>query len=106
MARRPHMALDPANFALSILMLLLVGIEGGLDTEVLKGTADRAVWIAAGVVLVLVAGLGIVLSERIQRWFYWRRQFQRVGITTRVTRARALIVFVSMKAGRASAHGL
>jgi hypothetical protein len=104
MARKPHRALDPANFTLSILILLLVGVEGGLGTEVLKGTADRRVWTAAGVILALVAGLGFALSERIQRWVRRSRQFQRVETTKRVTRARALVVFVSMKAGRSSAR--
>src|ERR1035437_2124991 len=104
MAKRPHTALDPANFTLSILILLLVGVEGGLGTEIMKGTAESPVWTAFVVILMLVAGLGILLSERIQRWVRRSRQFQRVGITTRVLRARALVVFVSMKAGRASAR--
>jgi hypothetical protein len=104
MAKRPHTALDPANFTLSILILLLVGVAGGLGTEIVKGTAESPVWTAFVVILVLVAGLGILLSERIQRWVRRSRQFQRVGTTTRVTRARALVVFVSMKAGRASAR--
>ena len=104
MARRPHMALDPANFALSIAILLLVGIEGSLGAEIVKGTADTTVWVAAGVILALVVGLGIALSESLQRWMRRNLRFQTIGVTKRVARARGLVVFVSMKAGRSSAR--
>lgn len=103
MARRPHMALDPANFYLSIAMLLLVGVEGALIAEIVKGTADGKVWTAAAAILAAVIGLGIFLSDRMQRWVTRNRQFQRIGITRHVTRARVLVAFVSMKAGRNSA---
>src|ERR1039457_3743542 len=104
MARRPHMALDPANFALSIAIFLLVGIEGSLGAEIVKGTADTTVWVAAGVILALVVGLGIALSESLQRWMRRNLRFQTIGVTKRVARARGLAVFVSMKAGRSSAR--
>jgi hypothetical protein len=104
MARRPHTALDPANFTLSMIILLLVGVEGGLVTEIVKRTADTTVWTVAVVILLVVAGLGIALSERLQRWVRRSRQFQRVEVTKHVSRARALIVFVSKGAGKSSAR--
>jgi hypothetical protein len=104
MAKKPHRALDPANFTISIIILLLVGIAGGLGTEIIKGTADSAVWTGFCVILLLVAGLGTLLSERIQRWMRRSRQFQKIGVTRRVARARALVVFVSKGAGRQSAR--
>lgn len=98
------MALDPANFSLSIVILLLVGIEGGLGAEILKGAASASVWTASAVILLLVVALGILLSDRIQHWMRRNREFLGLGITQTVTRARALAVFVSMKAGRSSAR--
>src|SRR5437867_4612065 len=104
MARRPHMALDPANFALSMLILLLVGVEGSLGGEVVKGAADKTVWIVAVVILVGIVGLGVALSESLQIWARRSRQFQRIGVSKHVIRARALIVFVSKGAGSSSAR--
>jgi hypothetical protein len=104
MSRRPHRALDPANFTISIIILLLVGVAGGLGTEIIKGTKEGAIWSGLAIVLLLVTALGVVLSERIQRWMRWNRRFQRIGITKQVTRAQALIVFVSKGAGRSSAR--
>jgi hypothetical protein len=104
MAKRPHRALDPANFALSIVLLLLVGVAGGLGTDVVKGTANAAEWTGIAVILLMVAGLGVLLSERIQRWMRRSREFQEIGLTRSVPRAQALIVFVSKGAGRTSAR--
>jgi len=104
MAKRPHRALDPANFAISILLALLVGVAGSLGGEIVKGTADRSVWVGFVAIAIGVAGLGVVLSDRIQRWMRRNREFLSIGETHHVTRARALIAFVSKGAGRTSAR--
>ena len=104
MARQPHRALNPANYALSILLALLVGVAGSLGGEIVKGTADRAVWVGFLAIVFVVVGLGIVLSDRIQRWMRRNREFLKIGETNRVTRARALIAFVSKGSGRTSAR--
>jgi hypothetical protein len=104
MAKRPHRALDPANFALSIVLLLLMGVAGGLGTDIVKGSAEAAEWTGLAVILLLVAGLGVLLSERIQRWTQRSRQFQKIGLTRSVPRAQALVVFVSKGSGRTSAR--
>ena len=104
MANRPHRALDPANFALSIVLLLLMGVAGGLGTDIVKGSANTGEWTGIVVILLMVAGLGVVLSERIQRWMRSSREFQEIGLTRSVRPAQALVAFVSKGAGRTSAR--
>jgi hypothetical protein len=84
-------------------MLLLVGVEGNLCTDIVKGRADSAGTAWAAIVLAAILALGIALSKSVQRWIRRNREFQRIDTTTRVARARALIALVSKKPGCASA---
>lgn len=101
--RQPHILLDPANFWLSLLTFLLVGVAGSLAAQLFSTPGEGKIWAYLTVVLALVGVLGFLLSASVQRWLRRNRGFIRLNIHRPVIRAKALIVFVSKGAGSSSA---
>lgn len=101
--KKPHVLLDPANFWLWLTPALLIAIAGGLGTELVKNPEDGRMWMWLGLIVGAVVVMGLLFSQKVRRMIAEQRRGATLRLSRTVTRAKALVVFVSMPPGSSSA---
>jgi hypothetical protein len=100
---RPHVLLDPANFWLWLAPAVLISIAGSIGGELIKQPENVQLWLWLALLLGAVAVMGLLFSRKVQRMIEGQRRHAEIQILKDVTRAKALIVFVSKGEGSSSA---
>jgi hypothetical protein len=84
-------------------MAMLIAVSGGVATELVKNPGDAYLWLCLTVLLGTVVTLGVLFSRSMLKLIATGRGHIQLNIERRVSRAKALIAFVSLGPGRSSA---